>query len=595
MRRTLTRRIEYADIELKICDINPGIGVFVAFEPYRTGKYLFLEEVAAGGMAKIYRAVVLGEGGFRRQVAIKEVHPRHEDAAEFLSMFQYEAVLAAKLHHPNVIQIHDFIREDDTLRIVMEFVEGEPLSAVASAARGHEEQLSIDVCCYIISEVCRGLHYAHEKKDPMTGQPMNIVHRDISPHNIMISYDGHVKVVDFGIAKGEDRLEYTRTGCVRGKVRYLSPEQILRGKVDHRSDLFALGAVFYEILTGEIAFSAKDEYSIFKGITEQAPPSLHLLREEIPEDLEKIVQKCLEKDPATRYQSAAHLLEDIEKYTLHRVRSGSSQRLSALMDRYFSPDLKRVKRHESDIQVFERMQSGEDLIPVEGAPGNSQTDERRPEVTWTRRLMMLNALRHEELNWSAVGLIGVFLVILLIAIPLHLHFRPAGQGMTPQVQVTVESPVQTPRIPAAVVPSESCSFDVTTEPPGGQVIADGKAAGNTPVSVNAKCGRSVKFHLALEGYENQEFILSSDRKGVPVNRSLSLVAPGTLEIGLSRDAKVLMGSEIIGEVRGGETLQLSLPGGKKHSFSFELKSGKRIHREIFVSSGITTSVSVPLE
>lgn len=300
------------------------------------GKYQLHEKIAQGGMAEVFLASKEGDiGGFKRRVAIKRMFPHLVDRDEIITMFIDEARIASQLHHPNIVQIYDLGVVDGTFFIAMEFVEGYDLRQVCKHGVEHNHFLSRPLAVHIISEVAVGLHYAHTQTDE-NDQPMNIVHRDISPQNVLISVDGVVKICDFGIAKAEDRLTQTQIGEFKGKFSYMSPEQFASNGLDHRSDIFALGIVLYETTVGARLFKAPSEFETIRRITEGdfSPPSS--VRPNYPKRLEEIIMKALQPDPDDRYQTAAAMQDELEKWLFdQRVRVGGrqlSEYLTELMD-----------------------------------------------------------------------------------------------------------------------------------------------------------------------------------------------------------------------------------------------------------------------
>ncbi|MBI4403969.1 MAG: protein kinase [Deltaproteobacteria bacterium] len=274
------------------------------FKPFRIGKYTMLERIATGGMAEVYRAKSEGAGGFVKQLAIKRILPTYSTNDEFRRMFEYEARLSSQLGHANIVQIYDFIKSGDSYLLAMEFVDGKNLRQFVNKAKKSSFVAPVEFGAFIINEVCKGLEYAHSKKDDLTGQSLNIIHRDMSPQNIMLSYEGAVKIVDFGIAKAKDRVDETRSGVIKGKFGYMSPEQANGMDVDHRTDIFSTAIILYELLTGKRLFAAENDMATLRRIQECVVARPTLSNPRIPPELEKIVLKGLAKDLKFRFQSA---------------------------------------------------------------------------------------------------------------------------------------------------------------------------------------------------------------------------------------------------------------------------------------------------
>ena len=282
------------------------------FQPTRFGKYLLLEKVATGGMAQLYRAKIIGVEGFEKFIAIKQILPHLANEEELITSFIDEAKLAALLNHQNVVQIYDFGSMENSYFITMEYLFGRDLRAVNAKAREKGTPVSLENALYLISKVCAGLDYAHKLKD-FQGKSLNIIHRDISPQNVFLTYEGDVKIVDFGIAKAASQSTITQVGMIKGKVAYMSPEQAAGKVIDHRSDIFATGILLYELVAGGRMFKGDDTLQILSKVREAEFTPLGTLKGGLPEKLYDIVAKALAKDPEDRYQSLADMQADIEE------------------------------------------------------------------------------------------------------------------------------------------------------------------------------------------------------------------------------------------------------------------------------------------
>lgn len=274
----------------------------------KIGPYLLHKKVATGGMAELFLSDYVREDGFRRRVAVKRILPHLAQNPDFIRMFTREARLAALLHHPNVIQIFDYGKIGNAYFIAMEYIDGKDLGEILWALK---QGLPIDPAIYILSEICNGLDYSHSKRDDKTGEPLNIVHRDITPQNLLISYQGEVKISDFGISKARSEPSFTQAGVIKGKLSYLSTEQALGEPVDRRADIYALGLVFHETLTGKRVFQFASDLEAIRAIPKMEIEPLINARPEVPEELNRIVMKCLERNKDLRYQSASELHTDL--------------------------------------------------------------------------------------------------------------------------------------------------------------------------------------------------------------------------------------------------------------------------------------------
>lgn len=279
----------------------------------RFGKYRLIDRIAVGGMAEIFLAHQQQEDGRESPVVIKRIRPHLSKHAAFVKMFLNEARLASQLNHPNVVQIHDLGKIADSYFIAMEYVSGRDMRRVVPKAEALGIPFPLVYAVKIASCVCAGLHHAHTKGD-LYGNPLNIVHRDVSPENIVVAFDGSVKILDFGIAKAANQMEQTRNGEIKGKLSYMSPEQCLGKPLDCRSDVFSLGVVLYEWLTGFKLFTGESEAAVMRSITDGKIYAPSYFREDLPERLESILMRALERDRDKRYQTAAQMQKDLDAF-----------------------------------------------------------------------------------------------------------------------------------------------------------------------------------------------------------------------------------------------------------------------------------------
>ncbi len=280
--------------------------------PDRFGQYEILERIASGGMAELYKAKRTGVEGFQKIVAIKKILPHLADDEAFVTMFADEAKLAAQLNHPNIIHIYDLGKiQAGGYFIAMEYVDGRDLRAIQQAGREMGVPLPVPLAVYVASKVASALDYAHRRRDA-EGHELNIVHRDVSPQNILISYEGDIKLCDFGIAKAASKASKTQSGALKGKIQYMSPEQAWGKPIDRRSDLFSLGVVLHELLTGESLFHGDTDINVLEKVrvADVAPPSR--ANPEVPQNLDAVVLKALAREPDDRYANASDLLRDLD-------------------------------------------------------------------------------------------------------------------------------------------------------------------------------------------------------------------------------------------------------------------------------------------
>lgn len=281
-------------------------------QPVRFGKYLLLEKMAAGGMAELYRAKTIGVQGLEKLIAIKKILPHLAKEKELTGSFIDEAKLAALLNHQDIVKIYDFGSMEDSYFISMEFLFGKDLRALFGKAKEKGRPLSIEYALYVMSRVCSGLDYAHKLKD-FQGKPLNIIHRDISPQNVFVTYEGDVKILDFGIAKAASQSTITQYGMIKGKVAYMSPEQAAGKPVDRRSDIFSTGILLYEAVTGTRMFTGESTMQILARVREAEYAPAESVARGVPGKVFPILNRALAKDPEERYQSCGDMLADLEE------------------------------------------------------------------------------------------------------------------------------------------------------------------------------------------------------------------------------------------------------------------------------------------
>lgn len=272
--------------------------------PTRLGRYEILERLATGGMAEIFLATEHGVAGLERLVVVKRILPHLAVYESFVEMFLREARFAARLNHPNIVQIHELGQDGDSFFIAMEYIEGTSVRDLMAQAARADRPLPLAAALSVASQSAAGAHAAHELTDAQ-GRPLNLVHRDISPHNLMVTNAGHVKLLDFGIAKTDLPVaEHTETGTLKGKLAYLSPEQCRHEPLDRRSDIFALGIVLWEMLAGRRLFKRESELETLQAIVEAQVPSLRDLRDDVPRPVERVVTTALARDREHRHPTA---------------------------------------------------------------------------------------------------------------------------------------------------------------------------------------------------------------------------------------------------------------------------------------------------
>jgi hypothetical protein len=307
-------------------------------KPVPFGKYYLLERINVGGMAEVFKAKTFGVEGFERLLAVKRILPNIAEDEEFITMFIDEAKIAVQLQHANIAQIFDLGKVDDAYFIALEYVNGRDLRSIFDRMRSRGESLPIALACHVMMQVCEGLDYAHNKRDGQ-GRELHLIHRDISPQNVLIGYDGEVKLIDFGIAKAAGKASTTQAGILKGKFGYMSPEQVRGLPIDKRSDIFAVGIVLYELLTGERLFVGETDFSTLEKVrnVEIVPPSSY--NKKIPQELERLMMKALARDPEDRYSNAIDLHDDLQSFLYSIGEFYSRKDLAGFMKKTFAAEI----------------------------------------------------------------------------------------------------------------------------------------------------------------------------------------------------------------------------------------------------------------
>jgi serine/threonine protein kinase len=277
-------------------------------------RFQIIKRLGAGGMAEVFVAHRQEPDGSRTPVVIKRPLPELAAHPEFLDMFLDEARIASAIVHPNVVRVHELVREAENCLLVMELVDGKPLSSLMVRAERKRQRLEARVSAHLVARAAEGLHHAHGLDDEK-GQPMGIVHRDVSPQNVLVTFDGEVKIIDFGIARAMGRVTTTKTGTRKGKTGYMAPEQARSGPIDRRVDVFALGIVLWELLCGRRLFVRPDEYRTMNALLIDPIERPSRIAAVAPE-LEEIVMKALDRDPAGRFQTADQLRAALDAYVV---------------------------------------------------------------------------------------------------------------------------------------------------------------------------------------------------------------------------------------------------------------------------------------
>lgn len=337
-------------------------------------RYTITERLDHGGMAEVFRGVAESMEGFKKSVAIKRILPNLTKNQKFVSMFLDEARLSLFLQHANIVQVFDISRTpDNAYFLVMEYVDGCNLKALIERQKQKGKRIEVAHSIYLMIECCKALQYAHSLEHPETNEPLGIIHRDISPPNILLSKNGEVKLVDFGLAKATTQIDTTDPGVVKGKFSYLSPEAASDLKIDFRADVFAVGIILWELFTGRRLFYGDTDYQTVELVRQARVPSIAALNPEIEPELEQIVRRALARDPADRYQSANDLTDALAQYLFSRRMKVTARDISMLV-RDTQVELMRKRSAEPkesliDALILDEMQKMTSLLDRDGPNG----------------------------------------------------------------------------------------------------------------------------------------------------------------------------------------------------------------------------------
>jgi len=505
--------------------------------PRQFGKYVLVRKLAMGGMAEVFKAKTAGAEGFEKDVVIKRILPHFTEDESFVKMFIDEASITSKLQHANIVQIFDFDVCEGSYYIAMEIVEGEDLKKVIDVGIKSGKPLSTAQTVWLMMELSKGLHYAHTKEHK--GQPLNIVHRDISPHNAMVSYNGEVKLMDFGIAKAAQRSTKTMAGTVKGKVAYMSPEQARGKNLDGRSDLFALGIMMWEMLTAKRLFLGDSDFETLTAVLKNDAPPPSSLNPKVPKDLDEIVLKALKKDRDERYASVEAFARDLTRWYYSNVTDLEAESLKKYMHDVFAgpiADLKRLTEEERGLPApgggqmaqSERTMAmpASDLGPAPAEFSQSRPVQRHSTASSMQAMQPgTGSYAQAPQMTSMTGAYGagagvqpvqqkskawlwILLVLLLggggaAAAIILTQGGGSGGSAGGQQQATNQATAPTP-------PKETAEVVLDITPRTAKVKVDGKAADEKVTGLEQ--GTSVKVEVEAEGYESQSQIVTLEKK-----------------------------------------------------------------------------------
>ena len=450
------------------------------FRPEPFGKYYLVDKIATGGMAEIFKAKTYSHGGFENLMVIKRILSHLGENEDFVSMFIDEAKVSVALQHANITRIYDFGKLMDNYFIAMECVDGKDVRNLLRKLARKRQYLPIEFAAYIGHQACRGLVYAHEKRD-VNGKPYGIVHRDISPANILVSYEGDVKIADFGIAKAELNSGTTDVGVLKGKFEYMSPEQARGEDIDGRSDLFSLGIVLHEVLTGRRLFKADNDAASLERIKNGVIAAPSEVNQRVPKELDDIVMKALERDIDKRYQSAREMQSDLEACLYPKTTDISRQALARFMQSVFEEEITAEK---------ERLQQGS-LAAEHHRSQFPEGEEWDENVTTTFRT------EPQPRSWVPFTVIGLLAILLSVAASVLIVLW-LGANATQTVQVPeIPEPEPVPVVAAG-------TLDITLFP-AGMIWVNGTEHGESQsLTLSDLTPGEYAVKVTAAGYEDHE-------------------------------------------------------------------------------------------
>jgi serine/threonine protein kinase len=424
--------------------------------PTSFGKYRIVAELGRGGMANVYLALMQGPGGFNKLVVLKVPRDAITQEPNLLAMFMDEARLAARLNHPNVVQTYEVIQQDGKEISVMEYLEGQPLSEVLMRARRLEKPVPLGLHLRIISEVLTGLHYTHEATD-FDGSSLDLVHRDVSPQNIFITFDGVVKVLDFGIAKSKTSIHTTEVGTFKGKVRYMPAEQITGGEVDRRADIFAVGAILWEAVVGVRLWRGRSDVEVIGAVIQGERHSARAIDPRVAPELEAICSRALAPQREHRYSNCLELQGDLEAFLGTLPDKYGSREVAALMSELFAETREERRRiieeqiaKASRLPQAEYQPLGPNELPMPSLGALSSSGPRSIEPS--EQVMAVH--RGHPGLYALATLVGVAVIV---AVGVLLSRRPSevSTASVPAAHVFASAPEPAAPAPTPIPPASA--------------------------------------------------------------------------------------------------------------------------------------------
>jgi serine/threonine-protein kinase len=460
----------------------------LAQSPRIVGRYALFDEIAAGGMATVHLGRLVGQVGFSRTVAVKRLHPQYAKDQEFVTMFVDEARLASRIQHPNVVSTLDVVKTHDELFLVMEYVQGEALSKLVRNAAKRGERIPPNVVVSVMSGMLHGLHAAHEAKSE-TREPLNIVHRDISPQNVLVGLDGVARVLDFGVAKAAMRSGATRDGQMKGKLSYMSPEQLNGKDIDRRSDIFASGIVLWEALAGKRLFAGADAGEILGKVLASDIPTPKSVVPSLSDEVSDAVMKALERDPDLRFQTARDFAVALEKAGVLATAHGVGEWVREYGGDELGQRLNLVGRVEGFPMedLSDDLHSGVGPLP-RGVPTESSTSTTTRVDGISGEVTPLDLSDRDSHKRRVVLAVGVGVIFALgVGLWVSLSEDPP-KDLPVNLEQSIQPPVASVVAPLVPPPQATTTGDEVAVPPDPVPLQDDRA-NDKPVESKAPVGR----------------------------------------------------------------------------------------------------------
>jgi serine/threonine-protein kinase len=467
---------------------------------FQSSRYRILLELGQGGTAMVFLGVARGPGGFNKLVVLKVLKSGLNADQESRAMFLNEARLSARLSHPNIVQVNEVIEQAGQPVIVMEYLEGKPLSEVRSRAK---TSLDLGMHLKVISEALGGLHYSHELAD-FDGTLLNVVHRDVSPHNVFVTFDGQVKVLDFGIAKLSRSLIETQTGVIKGKLRYMAPEQIAGVDVDRRADIYAAGVMLWEAATGTRMWAKMPETAIMSHVIGGNIQPPHEVRADVSPELERICMKALAREPNDRYDTAVQMQADIEALLGQMEGPSSLREVGQFVAELFRDSRSRVRQvieqHLSQDSMGSEQARDMTFLPGSDAGGVETAVPAMPEPSARRNRLLVGFLM------VAVALVAVVILLRGAGSP------TVASSATTRAPADAPSPATTDARPVPSSATSKIAVRITAFPVAAQITLDGRRLDANPYSDTVMPdGLLHQVRATADGYEPQAAKVRFDR------------------------------------------------------------------------------------